>query len=160
MVRKVQATQLNVWIARHPTSWPIAINLRTWLWDNVEYLLEVEKKANFVSQCFAKSKCNLCPQKHHLLLHSAALDCVDPPCQSQDQVKVTANMMIGKGSTCSSGQNKDHVRVSANLTTANGGTTTAFTCDQTISEVLTISYSTFCQVCILQGVQFDSVQFA
>lgn len=47
--------------------------------------------------------------------------------------------MIGDGSTSSSGHNKDHVRVSANLMTANGGTTTAFTCDQTISEVPTIS---------------------
>ena len=29
------------------------------------------KKGHFVSQCFAKSKGNLCPQKHHLLLHNA-----------------------------------------------------------------------------------------
>ena len=96
------------------------------------------KKGHFVSQCFAKSKCNLCPQKHHLL-HNAALDCVDPPCQSQDQVKVTANTMVGDGSTSSLGQNKDHVRVSANLMTADGGTSSTFTCDQTISEVPMIS---------------------
>ena len=42
------------------------------------------KKGHFVSQCFAKSKCNMCPLKHHLLLQNAALDCVDPHCQSQD----------------------------------------------------------------------------
>ena len=47
--------------------------------------------------------------------------------------------MIGDGSTSSSGQNQDHVRVSANVMTADGGTSTAFTCDQAISEVPTIS---------------------
>ena len=76
------------------------------------------KKGHFVSQCFAKSKCNLCPQKHHLLLNNVALDCVGPPCQSQDQVKLTTSSMIGDGSACSSGQNQDHVRVSANVMTA------------------------------------------
>ena len=47
--------------------------------------------------------------------------------------------MVGDGSTSPSGQNQDHVRVSANLMTADGGTSTAFTCNQTISEVPTIS---------------------
>ena len=97
------------------------------------------KKGHFVSQCFATSKCNLCPQKHHLLLHNATLDCVAPPCQSQDQGKVTASSMIGDGSTSSSGQNQDHVRVSANVMTADGGTSTAFTCDQATRETPTIS---------------------
>ena len=97
------------------------------------------KKGHFVSKCFAKSKCNRCPQKHHLLLHNAALECVGPPCQSQYQVKVTASSMIGDGSTSSSGQNQGHVKVSANVMTADGGTSTAFTCDQATRETPTIS---------------------
>ncbi|PFX14897.1 hypothetical protein AWC38_SpisGene20907 [Stylophora pistillata] len=79
------------------------------------------RKGHFLSQCFAKSKCNLCPHKHHFLLHNAALDCVETPCQSQDQDEVTANTMIGDGRASSSGQNQDQVRVSANVITANGG---------------------------------------
>ena len=45
------------------------------------------KKGDFVSQCFAKSNCNLCPQKHHLLLHNAALDCVDPLAKAKTKSK-------------------------------------------------------------------------
>ena len=97
------------------------------------------KKGHFVSQCFAKSKCNLCPQKHHLLLHNAAMDYVDPPCRSQDQVKVTASTTIGDCSTPFPSQNQDLVRVSANVMTADGGTSTAFTCDQATSETPTFS---------------------
>ena len=97
------------------------------------------KKEHFVSQCFAKSRSNLCAQKHHLLLHNAALDHIDPPCQSHDQVKVTAGTMMGDCSTFSASQTQYHVRVCAKVMTADGGTSTAFTCDQAASETPTIS---------------------
>ena len=51
------------------------------------FYLNCLKKGHFVSQCFGKSKCNRCPQKHHLLLHNAALDCVGPLAKAKTKSK-------------------------------------------------------------------------
>jgi len=45
------------------------------------------RKGHFASQCFARSKCSLCPQKHHLLLHKAASDYVDPFAKAKTKSK-------------------------------------------------------------------------
>ncbi|KAL9975992.1 hypothetical protein ACROYT_G013221 [Oculina patagonica] len=100
------------------------------------------RKGHLVTQCVFKSKCNLCSQKHHVLLHNAASDCVDSPCQSQEQV--SASVMTGDGRTSGSpSQNHDQVKVSANVMTAESGTSSVPTFDQAASGIATVSVVNF-----------------
>ena len=92
------------------------------------------KKGHFVSQCFAKSKCNLCHRNITSSYTTRRETVLAPLIKAKTKKKVTASTMIGDGSTSFSGLNQDHVRVSANVMTTDGGTFTAFTFDQATSE--------------------------